>query len=80
MRRSSLGVAHARLSHDHWEPILKVLGWELNPLGDDAPRLLADPFVSGDEGQASAVLTASRWIAMAIVLGSVLVTAGLVLL
>lgn len=40
MRRSALRIARARLSPDHWAPILQSLAWEMAKIGDDAPRLL----------------------------------------
>lgn len=87
MRRSSFRIARARLSPDHWASIPKALGWELSRLGDDAPRLLRaavrrledEPSGARDDGQASAVLAAGRWIVIAIVLGSALMAVGPVL-
>ncbi len=40
LKRSSVRIAAARLSPDHWAPILQGLAWELSRAGDDAPRLL----------------------------------------
>lgn len=40
LRRSSLRLAAARLSPDHWQPILRALVWEMAKLGNDAPNLL----------------------------------------
>ncbi len=40
LRRSTLRLVAARLSPDHWQPILRALGLELAHMGNDAPRLL----------------------------------------
>src|SRR5690606_12517783 len=40
MKRSTMRIATARLSPDHWAPILQALAWEFSKIGNDAPRLL----------------------------------------
>ncbi|NMN06644.1 MULTISPECIES: AarF/UbiB family protein [unclassified Novosphingobium] len=40
LRRSTLRLVAARLSPDHWQPIVRALGLELAHMGNDAPRLL----------------------------------------
>lgn len=86
MRRSAHRVVRSRLSPDYWTPILQSLGWELLRLGEDAPRLLraavrrleAGPAeAGGQKDQAAAILSAGRWVAGAIVLGSVVLAGAL---
>lgn len=89
MRRSTMRIAAARLSAEHWAPILQALAWELGRIGGDAPRLLraairrleADP--AGGEAaaarQSAATITAGRWIAGAIVAGAALIAGALLL-
>lgn len=88
MKRSSLRIATARLSPEHWGRTLEALAWELGKIGDDAPRLLraairrieADPpreVVPLD--QRAEIVTAARWIAGAIVIGAAMVASALLL-
>lgn len=83
MRRSSLRITRMRLSPDHWSPILQAVAWELAKIGDDAPRLIrtairrlerdntvpdaAQPRYSSD----------LRWVASAILAGSIMIAAAL---
>jgi ubiquinone biosynthesis protein len=84
MQRSSLRIAKARLSPDHWAPTLQALAWELSKIGDDAPRLVRaavrrlDADTAGAtsrQKQAAAILTAGRWISAAII-GAAVLMAG----
>lgn len=86
MRRSSLRIARARLSPDHWSPILQAVAWELVRIGDDAPRLIRaaiSRLEQGPAGQAAAPITASsatpgmRWIAAAILIGAALIAGAI---
>lgn len=88
MQRSSLRVARARLSPEHWVPTLQALAWELNKIGDDAPRLLraairrleADPAGTGSAREQGAVIkSAARLIAVAILAAAVVVAGALLL-
>jgi ubiquinone biosynthesis protein len=87
MRRSALRIAKARLSPEHWGPILQALAWELLKVGDDAPRIVraalrcleADPVAPDPAGNTAAILSAGRWIAGAIFLGLAIVAGALVL-
>ncbi len=87
MRRSSLRIARARLSPDHWAPTLQALAWELGKIGDDAPRLLraavrrleADPAAGGERDLGAVILSASRWIVGAIVTGAAIVAGALLI-
>ena len=88
MRRSSLRIAKARLSPDHWVPALQSLALELGLIGDDAPRLLraavrrleAEPPKTDTGGQAAAAIRyAAHWISAAVVAGAALI-AGAILL
>lgn len=81
MRRSSFRIAQARLSPEHWAPVLQGVAWELLKIGDDAPRLIraairrleqdrTPPASSpSDRSRASADI---RWVAAAIVSGAVI--------
>lgn len=82
MQRSSLRILAARLAPDYWTPTLLALAWELGKIGDDAPRLLraairrledAPPTTSPNSGQVDAILVSGRWIAAAIIAGSLLI-------
>ncbi len=88
MQRSSLRIAKARLSPEHWAPILQALAWELGKLGDDAPRLLRAAIRRLETGPAEAAvptaqfaanLSAARWIAGAILAGAALMAGALLL-
>lgn len=88
MQRSSLRIAKARLSPEHWAPTLQELAWELSKIGDDAPRLLraairrleADPAGAAPvQGQAAAIVSAAQWIAGAVLIGAILVSGALLL-
>lgn len=83
MRRASLRIAAARLSPGHWAPIVQALAWEIGKIGDDAPRLLraairrleadsASPAIPRQD-QLAAMISASRWIAGAIMAGATLI-------
>ncbi|MFG6283069.1 AarF/ABC1/UbiB kinase family protein [Sphingomonas sp. S6] len=82
MQRASLRILAARLAPGYWTPTLQALAWELGKIGDDAPRLLraairrledAPPTPSPNNGQADAILASGRWIAAAIIFGSLLI-------
>lgn len=82
MQRASFRILASRLSPAYWTPPLQALAWELGKIGEDAPRLLraairrledAPPTTSPNNGQADAILAAGRWIAAAIIVGSLLV-------
>lgn len=83
MKRSTMRIAAARLSPEHWTPILQALAWELGKIGNDAPRLLraairrleAEPARGAVDpsNQSAALISASRWIAGAILAGSALI-------
>lgn len=82
IRRSSLRIAQARLSPQHWSPILQAVAWELVRIGDDAPRLIraavrrleSDPAARLETQSALAnPLSGYRWIAGAILAGSMIV-------
>ena len=84
MRDASRRIVAARLSSDHWAPIVQAFGWEMMKLTDDAPRLLrgilrkleAEPVAT----TAPINLTvAARWIAAAIVIGCAMIAATLIL-
>ncbi|MGV3481320.1 MAG: ABC1 kinase family protein [Sphingobium sp.] len=89
MRRSSLRIARARLSPEHWAPTVQALAWELGKLGDGAPRLVraavrrleADPADAAAPHAAlsAALSTAGRWIAAAILAGAALIAGALLL-
>ena len=83
MRRSSLRIAAARLSPDHWAPIVQSLGWELAKLGDDAHRLLRAAIrrLEAEPPQAEQLAPDRdmRWIGLSIVTGAALI-AGAILL
>jgi len=82
MRRSSFRIAQARLSPEHWSPILQGVAWELFKIGDDAPRLIraairrleqdgmppspSPPARGGSSGDI-------HWLAAAIVAGAVII-------
>lgn len=87
MRHSSLRIAMARLSPDHWAPILQALAWEGARIGDDAPRLLraairrleAEPTaVAASPEQLAATMSAARWIAGAILVGALLIAGAVI--
>ncbi|MEH3159579.1 MAG: AarF/UbiB family protein [Sphingomonas taxi] len=82
MQRSSRRIFVARLAPDYWTPTLQALAWELAKIGDDAPRLLraairrledARPTMSPNDGQTDAIVASGRWIAAAIIAGSLLI-------
>jgi len=88
MQRSSLRILRARLSSEHWAPVLQALTWELGRVGSEAPRLVraavrrleADPenrMATPDPRPA--ILSAARWIAGAVLIGSTIIAAALVL-
>ncbi|MGE4323537.1 MAG: ABC1 kinase family protein [Sphingobium sp.] len=86
MQRSAVRIARARLSPEHWAPVLQALAWELGKAGDDAPRLLraairrleADPASSASGREhAAAIVSAARWISVAIMVLAVLVGGAL---
>lgn len=88
VRRSSLRLATARLSPEHWMPLLQALAWELTRIGDDAPRLLraairrleAEPVPPpASPGQPPADSSGARWIAGAILVGAALIAGALLL-
>jgi len=90
MKRSTMRIAMARLSLEHWAPILQALAWELAKVGNDAPRLLraairrleADPASSATDPvshPSTALISASRWIAAAILAGAALIAGALLL-
>ncbi len=84
MRAASRRIVSARLSSDHWAPIVQAFGWELMKLGDDAPRLLRGIVRKLDAEPATVAppidpTTAGRWIAAAIVIGFAMMTTALVL-
>lgn len=84
MRRSSLRIARARLSPEHWSPILQAVGFELLRLGEDAPRLIraairrleSDP-VPALPASAPPAAAGYLWISGAIVAGAALIAAAL---
>lgn len=82
MQRSSLRIFAARLAPEYWAPTVQALAWELSRIGDDAPRLLRaalrrlETVPAGaptDNEQADAILASGRWIAIAIIAGSLLI-------
>ena len=86
MQRSWFRVARARVSSAHIEPWLRALVLELSRIGDDAPRLLRalvrrlDTEPSGHAVDPSEALrSAGRLIAGAVLLGSLIVGAAIVL-
>jgi len=90
MKRSTMRIAMARLSLEHWAPILQALAWELAKVGNDAPRLLraairrleADPASTATDPAnhpSTALISASRWIAGAILAGAALIAGALLL-
>lgn len=87
MRHASVRIARARLSPDHWVPVLRALAWEAGKIGDDAPRLLraairrleADPAEASGEELSSALTSAGRWIAGAVLAGTALIAGALLL-
>lgn len=82
MRDASRRIVAARLSADHWAPIVQTFGWELMKLGDDAPRLLR-AIVRKLEAEPAGVTpsvdptVAGRWIAGAVVIGCAMIAAVL---
>ncbi|MCP3734233.1 AarF/UbiB family protein [Sphingomonas sp. RP10(2022)] len=80
MRDASRRIVAARLSSDHWMPIVQAVTWELMKLGDDAPRLMRAVLrrLEADEPVAATPADSGRWIAGAIVLGAVIVAVALV--
>lgn len=83
MRDASRRIVGARLSPDHWAPIVQAFTWELIKLGEDGPRLLravlrkleAEPAKVASSADAAA---AGRWIAGGIVIGCGMVAAALI--
>lgn len=83
MRRSSLRIARMRLSPDHWSPILQAVAWELAKIGDDAPRLIRTAIrrLERDNTVPDAAMprysSDLRWVAAAILAGSIMIAAAL---
>lgn len=81
MQRSSTRIMKARLSPEHWAPVLQALAWEFGRIGADAPRLLRaairrleeEPQGRTDGNQGAAILSAGRWIAAAFLAGAVMI-------
>ncbi|WP_404370100.1 ABC1 kinase family protein [Sphingomonas sp. MMS24-J45] len=87
LQRASSRILAARLSPDHWGPLLQALAWEVAKIGDDAPRLVRAAIRRLDTAEAAplpvdlrAVIAAgSRWVAAAILLGAGIVAAAVLL-
>lgn len=88
IRRSSLKIARARISPEHWAPVLQALALEAGRIGEDAPRLLRaairrleDPPASDKSValESDALRMAARWIASAVFASSLVIAAALVL-
>lgn len=88
MRRSSRRLMKARLSPEHWAPILQELAFELGRIGDDAPRLLraairrleADaPDQRPNPVPTDANPSTGRWTPIAIVIGAATIAAAIAL-
>ena len=86
MRRSSLRIMRARLSPAHVTQMLQALAWEIGRIGEDAPRLVraavrrleADPESPVLlQDHRPAILSAGRWIAGAVLAGSVVIAAAI---
>ena len=86
MRRSSLRVAKARMSPDHWSPIVQAVTWELIKIGDDAPRLIRaairrlekEPVApAGAHVATSGAHGDIRWVAGAILAGAIIIAAAI---
>jgi ubiquinone biosynthesis protein len=83
MRHAARRIVAARLSPDHWMPIVQGLGWELVKLGDDGPRLLR-AVLRKLEAEPTALAApvdptiAGRWIAAAVMIGCAMIAAALI--
>ncbi|MFZ3482256.1 ABC1 kinase family protein [Sphingomonas sp. 3-13AW] len=86
MQRSSLRIAQARLSPEHWLPTIQALAWELSKIGNDTPRLLRAAIrrleamptqPARDTG--AAIEAAGRWIASAVVAGAIVIAGAMML-
>ena len=86
MQRASLRMARARLSPDHWAPVLQALAWELSKIGGDAPRLVRavirrleqEPVDAPHADPSRAIVTGARWIAGAILAAAVVLAVAMV--
>ena len=84
MERATLRIVKARLSSEHWAPVVQALAWEVIKLGDDAPRLVraavrrleADPAGPVQSDPAAAILTVGRWIAAAVLIAAGIIAAA----
>jgi ubiquinone biosynthesis protein len=77
-------IVAARLSPDHWAPVLQAVAWELTKLGDDAPRLLRAALRNLEAGPVVPaapvkLFKAARWIAAALVIGGVMIDGAIVI-
>jgi ubiquinone biosynthesis protein len=87
MQRASLRMARARLSPDHWAPVLQALAWELSKIGGDAPRLVRavirrleqKPVDAPHADPSRAIVIGARWIAGAILAAAVVLAVAMVL-
>lgn len=81
MRRASARIALARLSPDHWLPLLQALGWELARIGDDAPRLVRAAIRRLDDPTRALVApvpqSGSKWIPLSVMAGALIVAAAI---
>jgi ubiquinone biosynthesis protein len=83
MRQAARRIVAARLSPDHWMPIVQGLGWELVKLGDDGPPLLR-AVLRKLEAEPTALAApvdptiAGRWIAAAVMIGCAMIAAALI--
>lgn len=89
MQGAATKVAAAKLSPEHWLPILTALAWEISKVTDDAPRLLraAIQRLEGNSSAARAysdpslfISQAGNRIALAIVTGLSLIAGALLLI
>ena len=84
MKSASRRIVAARLSPDHWAPVLQSLAWEVLKLGDDAPRLVraavrrleAEPVAAPPSADP---VVAARWVATAVVIGAAIVATAIAL-
>ncbi len=87
LHRASSRILMARLSPDHWGPLLQALAWEVAKIGDDAPRLVRAAIRRLDTAETAplpidprpAIAAAARWIAVAILLGASIIGAATLL-
>lgn len=83
VQRASRRIALARLSPEHWSPVLQALVWELAKVGEDAPRLVRAAIrrLEGDgprqEQPTGDVVRALHGLALAVLLGAGLVAGAL---